>query len=93
MNQLYYIFEPVPIPGSDIVIVALTKDGSPYGIKASQFIGEENVDKEASFSLLSYFTRLSERGDDAPDLDDLMNSTMAAIIRGNSIYGKGFFKG
>jgi hypothetical protein len=47
MNQLYYIFEPVPIPGSDIVIVALTKDGSPYGIRQSQFIGEENVDKRA----------------------------------------------
>lgn len=91
MNQLYYLYEPISIPGSDVVIVALTKDGSPYGLRESQVIGEENVDKEASFSVFPYFTRLSERGDDVPELDDLMNSTTAAVIRGDGIYGKGFF--
>jgi hypothetical protein len=91
MNQLFYLYEPISIPGSDIVIIALTKDGSPYGIRGSQFIGDEHTDTDTAFSVFPYFARLSERGDDAPELDDLMNSITAATIRGNGIYGKGFF--
>lgn len=91
MNQLYYIFEPISIPGSDVIIIALSKSGAPYGILRSQFIGDEHTDLDGAFSLQPYFTRVAERGDDVPEVEDLMNSTAAAIIRGERLYGKGFF--
>lgn len=92
MNQLYYLYEPISIPGSDVVIVALTKKGDPYGIRASQFIGNEFTDLDGAFSLTPYFTRLAERGEDIPEVETLVNSTVAAIIYGESLYGKGFFR-
>jgi len=91
MNQLHYLPEPISIPGSNIIIIGLTKKGNPYGIRASQFIGDERIDLEGAFSLTPYFTRLAERGEDVPEIEDLANSTVAAIIYGESLYGKGFF--
>jgi hypothetical protein len=91
MNQLHYLPEPISVPGSDIIIVALTKKRDPYGMRASQFIGDEHTDLEGAFSLTPYFTRLAERGEDVPEIEDLANSTVAAIIYGESLYGKGFF--
>ena len=91
MNQLFYLHEPVSIPGSELIIVALDNQGSPYGIRKGQFIGDEFTDLDSAFSLMPYFTRVEERGDDVPDIDDLMNSVTAAVIRGEALYGKGQF--
>jgi hypothetical protein len=91
MNQLFYLPEPISIPGSNLIIIALAKDGSPYGIRKEQFIGDEATDLDSAFALTSYFTRLAERGDEVPNLDDLVNSTIAAVLYGESLYGKGFF--
>ena len=91
MNQLFYLHEPISIPGSELVIIALDGDGAPYGIRKGQFIGDEFTDLDSAFSLMPYFTRMAERGDEAPDIDDLMNSIAAAVIRGEALYGKGTF--
>lgn len=91
MNQLFYIPEPIAIPGSNIIISALAKDGSPYGMRQGNFIGDENTDLQSVFSLLPYFTRMAENDNDVPDIEDLANSTAAAIIFGEALYGKGFF--
>ncbi len=91
MNQLFYLPEPISIPGSNLIIIALAKDGSPYGIRRGDFIGDEYTDLDGAFALISFFTRMAERGDDVPDLEDVANSTAAAILYGESLYGKGFF--
>jgi hypothetical protein len=91
MNQLYYLPEPISFPGSDMIIIALTKKGDPYGIRASQFIGDEHTDLDGAFSLTPYFTRLAEREENVPEIEDLANSTVAAILYGESLYGKSFF--
>ena len=91
MNQLFYLPEPISIPGSNLIIIALAKDGSPYGIRRGDFIGDEYTDLDGAFALTSFFTRMAERGDDVPDLEDVANSTAAAILYGESLYGKGFF--
>jgi hypothetical protein len=93
MNQLFYLPEPISIMGSNLIIIALAKDGSPYGIRRGDFIGDEFTDLDGAFALISFFTRMAERGDDVPDLDDVANSTAAAILYGESLYGKGFFSG
>ena len=91
MNQLFYLPEPISIPGSNLIIIALAKDGSPYGIRRGDFIGDEYTDLDGAFALISFFTRMAERGDDVPDLEDVANSTAAAILYGESLYGKGLF--
>ena len=91
MNRLFYLPEPISIPGSNLIIIALAKDGSPYGIRRGDFIGDEYTDLDGAFALISFFTRMAERGDDVPDLEDVANSTSAAILYGESLYGKGFF--
>ena len=59
--------------------------------RRGDFIGDEYTDLDGAFALTSFFTRMAERGDDVPDLEDVANSTAAAILYGESLYGKGFF--
>jgi hypothetical protein len=79
MNDLFYLYEPVPIKGSDFVISALSKDGSPYGIKREGFIGSEYYDLLNSTPLSSLFTRMEENGGSPPDFDDFMEARKEAL--------------
>ena len=91
MSNLFYLYEPTPIKGSNYVISALSKDGSPYGIKSSGFFGDEGHDVTNSVSLMPLFTRMEESGGSPPDFRDFMDAHQEAARKGEAIYGKGFF--
>jgi hypothetical protein len=91
MNHLFYLYEPTPIAGSDFVISALSKDGSPYGIKSAGFLGSEDHDLRNSISLMPLFIRMEEGGGSPPNFDDFMRAHQEAAKKGEDIYGKGFF--
>jgi hypothetical protein len=92
MNHLFYLHEPTPIAGSDFVISALSKDGSPHGIKSAGFTGSEEYDVRNSVSLLPLFIRMEEGGGSPPSFDDFMVAQREAAKKGEEIYGKGFFE-
>ena len=91
MNPLFYLYEPTPITGSDFVISALSKDGSPYGVKSAGFTGSEHYDLRDSVSLMPIFIRMQEGGGSPPDFRDFMAAHQEAAKKGEKIYGKGFF--
>lgn len=92
MNHLFYLHEPTPIAGSDFVISALSKDGSPYGVNNAGFTGSEKYDLPGSVSLLPLFTRMAESGGSPPSFDDFMEAQQEAAKKGEDIYGEGFFE-
>ena len=91
MKNLFYLHEPTPIKGSNYVIGALSKDGSPHGIKSSGFLGDESHDVTNSVSLMPIFIRMQEGGGSPPDFRDFMAAHQEAAKKGEKIYGKGFF--
>jgi hypothetical protein len=91
MNNLFYLRKPTPITGSDFVISALAKDGSPHGLRRREFRGDEIHDISNSIPLIPLFTRMAENGDDPPDFRDLRGAQQEAAKKGEVIYGEGFF--
>jgi len=67
MKDFYYLDEPESISGSDLLIVAIKRDGSPYALRKRDHSRVELYDLENSFSLMPYLTRLAEAGEDVPD--------------------------
>lgn len=91
MKNLFYLHEPTPIKGSNYVICALSKDGSPHGVKSGGFLGDESHDVTNSVSLMPLFIRMEENGGDPPDFQDFADAHREAARKGEEIYGKGFF--
>lgn len=81
MNDLIYLRNYVSIPGSDLVVMAIAKDGTPYALRERQVSGSPSYDLDYAFSLIPYLTRMSEAGEDVPDYADVLKAVETANKR------------
>ena len=81
MNDLVYLHNPPSIPGSDLVILAITVDGTPYAMKKQLVTGSESYDLEYVFSLIPYLTRRAESGEEVPDYGSVIKAIETAKSR------------
>jgi hypothetical protein len=72
MIGLTYIHDSIPVPDTDIVIVAIREeDGSAFSLRGKAVTHSPLYDLEECFPLIPHLTRLAETGEDVPDYEDV----------------------
>lgn len=72
MNGLTYVYEPVSVPDSDLMVVGIFEsDGTAYALRNRDVTMHPPHDLENCFPLMSYLVRKAESGEDVPDYDDV----------------------
>jgi hypothetical protein len=79
MKGLTYIYEPVSVPDSDLMIVGISEsDGAAYALRGKDVTMHPPHDLENCFSLIPYLVRKAEAGEDVPDYDDVESAIQEA---------------
>jgi hypothetical protein len=79
MRGLTYVYEPVPVPNSDLMIVGISEsDGAAYALRNRDVTMHPPHDLENCFPLMSHLVRKAESGGDVPDYDDVEDAIQEA---------------